>query len=202
MKLYFSPGACSLAPNIVAHELGLPIELVRVKDKKTPDGVDFWQINPKGYVPALQFDDGAVLTEGPVISQYLADQKPEAKLVPPAGSMERYRLQEMLGFINSELHKTFSPLFTPGTPAETKAERLEYLRKRFRTIDQALAGKTFLFGDQFTIADAYLFTVTNWSKFVQLDLSEFTNLMAFQGRVAARPAVQAAMVAEGLIKAS
>lgn len=202
MKLYFSPGACSLAPNIVAHELGLPIELVRVKDKKTPDGVDFWQINPKGYVPALQFDDGAVLTEGPVISQYLADQKPEAKLVPPAGSMERYRLQEMLGFINSELHKTFSPLFTPGTPAETKAERVEYLRKRFRTVDEALAGKTFLFGDQFTIADAYLFTVTNWSKFVQLDLSEFTNLMAFQGRVAARPGVQAAMVAEGLIKAS
>ncbi len=202
MKLYFSPGACSLSPNIVAHELGLSVELLRVKDKKTPDGRDFLAINPKGYVPTLELDNGEILTEGPVIAQYLCDQTPGSKLLPPFGSMERYRVQEMLGFINSELHKTFSPLFTPGTPDATRTERMEYLRRRFRTVDEALAGKTYLFGEQFTIADAYLFTVTNWAKFVQLDLSEFTNLMAFQGRVAARPAVQAAMVAEGLIKAS
>lgn len=198
MKLYYSPGACSLSPNIVAHELGLPLELIKVADKKTADGRDFWQINPKGYVPALELDGGEVLTEGPTIVQYLADQKPEAKLVPPAGTLERYRLLEMLGFINSELHKTYSPLFNPATVAETRSERLEYLRKRYRTIEQALAGKSYLFGDQFTVADAYLFTVTNWARFVKLDLADFPNLNAFQARVAARPAVQAAMAAEGL----
>jgi len=202
MKLYFSPGACSLAPNIVAHELGTSLELVKVTDKKTPDGRDFWQINPKGYVPALELDDGQVLTEGPVISQYLADQKPEAKLVPAAGTLERYRLLEILGFINSEIHKSYSPLFVPTTAAETRAERMEYLRRRYRTIEAALDGKSYLFGDQFTIADAYLFTVTNWSKYVKLDLSDYPNLMAFQARVAARPAVQEALIAEGLMKKS
>lgn len=202
MKLYYSPGACSLSPNIVAHELGLSLELVKVDNKKTPDGRDFWQINPKGYVPALQLDSGEILTEGPVIAQYLADQKPEAKLAPPAGSLARYRLLEMLGFINSELHKSYSPLFAPTTPAETRAERLEYLRKRYRTIEVALAGKSYLFGEQFTIADAYLFTVTNWARLVKLDLSDFPNVQAFQARVAERPAVRAAMIAEGLIKQS
>ena len=202
MKLYYSTGACSLSPNIVAHEIGLPIELVKIADKKTPDGRDFWQINPKGYVPALELDNGEILTEGPAIVQYLADQKPEAGLVPAAGTMERYRVQEMLGFINSELHKSFSPLFTPGTTDEVRAERLAYLNKRYRTVENALAGKSYLFGDQFTIADAYLFTVTNWARFVKLDLADFPNLLGFQARVAARAGVQAAMTAEGLLKKS
>ena len=200
MKLYYSPGACSLSPHIVAHEAGLALELVKVADKKTPDGRDFWQINPKGYVPALELDNGEVLTEGPAIVQYLADQKPDAGLIPAAGTLPRYRVQEMLGFINSEIHKTYSPLFTPGTTPEVRTERQEYLRKRYKTIEQALAGKSYLFGEEFTVADAYLFTVTNWSRFVKLDLSDFPNLMAFQARVAARPAVQAAMAAEGLHK--
>jgi glutathione S-transferase len=200
MKLYFSPGACSLSPHIVAHEVGLPLTLDKVSNKRTSDDRDFWQINPKGYVPALELDGGELLTEGTAIVQYLADQKPEAGLVPPAGSLARYRVQEMLGYINSELHKSYSPLFNPKTPAETREERLEYLRKRYAFIEQALAGKDYLFGDQFTVADAYLFTVTNWARLVKLDLADFPNVLAFQARVAARPAVQAAMTAEGLLK--
>jgi glutathione S-transferase len=201
MKLYYSTGACSLSPNIVAHELGLPVELVKIVQKQTPDGRDFLAINPKGYVPALELDDGSILTEGAVISQYLADKLPAAGLIPAAGTMERYRLLEMLGFISTELHKSYSPLFSPSTVAETRAERLAYLQKRYRTIEETLAGKQYLFGDQFTVADAYLFTITNWANFVKLDLSDFPNLQAFQARVAARPAVKAAMAAEGLIKA-
>ena len=200
MKLYFSPGACSLSPHIVAREAGIDIQLEKVdgKAKKTASGRDFWEINPKGYVPTLELDNGDILTEGPAIVQYLADQKPDSKLVPAAGTFERYRVQEMLGYINSELHKTFSPLFTPSTTPEVRAEREAYLRKRFKLLDTRLAGKSYLFGEHFTAADAYLFTVTNWSNFVKLDLSELPNLMAFQARVAARPAVQAAMQAEGL----
>jgi glutathione S-transferase len=202
MKLYFTPGACSLSPHIVAREVGFEPELVKIdSNKKTSDGRDFLTINPKGYVPALELDDGKILTEGPAIVQYLADQRPAAGLVPAAGTFERYRVQEMLGYINSELHKTFSPLFNPKTPQETRDERLEYLRKRFAFIDQGLEGKSFLFGESFGVADAYLFVVTNWAKFVKLDLSELKNLTAFQERVAARPAVRAAMTAEGLLKA-
>lgn len=203
MKLYFSPGACSLAPHIVANELGIALETEKVdgKAKKTASGADFWAINPKGYVPALTLDDGTVLTEGPVISQYLADQKPGSGLAPANGTMDRYRLQELLGYINSEIHKTYSPLFNEATSEETRNERKEYLKKRYALIEALLgAGKPYLTGDTFTIADAYLFTVTNWSKFVKLDLSGFPQLLAFQERVAARPAVQAAMKAEGLIK--
>lgn len=202
MKLYYSPGACSLAPHIVAEELGTPVDYVKVDGtaKKTQDGADFWKINPKGYVPALGLDNGEVLTEGPVISQYLADQKPQAGLVPAAGSIERYRLQEMLGYINSELHKTYSPLFDKTTPQETRDNRLAYLKKRYALIEQKLDGHDFLFGDRFTIADAYLFVVTNWANYVKLDLSEFPKLQAFQKRVAARPAVQKAMKQEGLLK--
>jgi len=198
MKLYFSPMACSLSPHIVASELGIKVALEKVDigAKKTHDGKDFFAINPKGYVPALELDSGEVLTEGPAIVQYLADKKPDAKLLPPAGSMERVRVQEMLGYINSELHKTYSPLFNPKTSPELRADREAYLRKRYALIEKALAGKTYLFGDQFTVADAYLFTVTNWAGFVKLDLAEFPNLVAFQARVAARPAVQAAMAAE------
>ncbi|MBK9034424.1 MAG: glutathione transferase GstA [Myxococcales bacterium] len=200
MKLYFSPGACSLSPHIVARELGLALELDKVDNatKRTAAGVDFLQKNPKGYVPTLELDGGEVLTEGPAIVQYLADLKPEANLAPPNGTMARYHLQEMLGFINSELHKSYSPLFNPASSPELRAASEAYLRRRYATIEAALAGKAFLFGDQFTVADAYLFVVTKWARFLKLDLSEFPNLMAFQDRVTDRPAVQEAMAAEGL----
>src|SRR6185295_10624723 len=192
MKLYFSPGACSLSPHIVAQEVGIPLTLVKVDTaKKTlADGGDYWAVNPKGYVPAMELDNGQLLTEGPTIVQYLADQKPDAKLLPAAGTMERYRVQEMLGYINSEIHKTYSPLFRPTTTPELRKDREEYLRKRYGLIEKQLAKGPYLFGEQFTVADAYLFTVTNWSNFVKLDLSEFPNLLAFQARVASRPAVQ------------
>ncbi len=202
MKLYYAPGACSLAPHIVAHESGQPVELVKVDvmSRKIAHDGDFLAINPKGYVPALQLDDGQVLTEGPAIVQYLADRKPGSKLAAPNGTLERYRLQEMLGFINSEIHKTWSPLFNPKALPEVRAERIEYLNKRYALVEKTLEGRDYLFGSQFSAADAYLFTVTNWGNFVKVDLSQFPNLMAFQKRVAARPAVQAAMKAEGLNK--
>ncbi len=201
MKLYYATGACSLSPHIVAHELGIPLTLVKVdmKAKTTADGTDFLTINPKGYVPALQLDSGVVLTEGPAIVQYLADQQP-GTLAPPNGTFERYQLQEMLGYLNSEIHKTYSPLFNPKTLPETRTEREEYLRKRYGLIEQRLAVGPYLFGAQFSVADAYLFTVTNWAKHVKLDMSAFPNILAFQERVAQRPGVQAAMTAEGLIK--
>ncbi|WP_437284309.1 glutathione transferase GstA [Sorangium sp. So ce406] len=200
MKLYFSPGACSLSPHVVARELGIELTLDKVDlaSKKTSSGRDFLAINPKGYIPALELDGGEVLTEGTAIVQYLADQKSEAKLMPPPGTMARYRVQEMLGYINSELHKSYSALFNPKTAPEQRQEREEYLRKRYGVIEAALAKGPYLFGEQFTVADAYLFTVTNWSNFVKLDLSAFPNLLAYQRRVAARPAVQGAMRAEGL----
>ena len=198
MKLYYSTGACSLSPNIVAHEAGIPIELVKVdtKAKTVAGGGDFLAVNPKGYVPALEISPGEVLTEGPAIVQYLADQKPQSGLVAPAGTLERYRQQETLGYINSEIHKSYSPLFYPDTPQQTRDERLAYLKKRYALLDKQLAGRDYLFGDRFTVADAYLFTVTSWAPYVKLDLSEYANLAAFQKRVAARPAVQAAMHAE------
>jgi len=203
MKLYYSPGACSLSPHIVAREAGIEIQLEKVdtKAKRTESGRDFLEINPKGYVPALELDNGELLTEGPVIAQYLADRKPEAGLVPANGSSERYRLQETLGYINSEIHKSYSPLFSPATPPEVREERKAYLRKRYALLDTKLAQQPQLFGEQFTIADAYLFTVTNWAGTVGLDLSEFAALNAFQQRVGARPAVQAAMQAEGMLQA-
>ncbi|MEO8810244.1 MAG: glutathione transferase GstA [Rhodanobacter sp.] len=200
MKLYYMPGACSLSPHIVALEAGIPLQLVKVdgKTKRTEHGEDFLQINPKGYVPALQLDSGELLTEGTAIVQYLADQKPESKLAPANGTLPRYHLQEFLGYINSELHKSYSPLFNPATSAEVRQERMEYLRKRYATLDGVLAKHDWLLGDHFTAADAYLFTVTNWASKVGLDLSEFKALTAFQQRAAARPKVQDAMQAEGL----
>ena len=202
MKLYYSPGACSLSPHIVARESGVDLALTKVDTGTKTIAVegDYYAVNPKGYVPALQLENGEVLTEGPAIVQYIADRKPEAGLVPHPGTLERYRVQEMLGYINSEIHKTYSPLFNAKTPPETVKERKDYLRKRYKLVDERLAGRDYLFGDRFTAADAYLFTVTTWSKYVDLDLSEFANLAAFQKRVAARPAVKAAMKAEGLIQ--
>lgn len=203
MKLFYSPGACSLSPHIVALEAGVPLQLEKVdlKAKRTEGSEDFWQVNPKGYVPALLLDNGELLTEGTAIVQYLADLKPESGLAPANGTLPRYRLQESLGYINSEIHKTYSPLFRPDTLVEVRHERKDYLRKRYAPLDAVLARQEWLLGDHFTAADAYLFTVTNWARLVELDLSEFPALLAFQQRVAARPHVQAAMLAEGLIKA-
>ena len=198
MKLYYMPGACSLSPHIVALEAGIPLQLVKVdgKTKRTEDGDDFLQINPKGYVPTLQLDSGELLTEGPVIVQYLADQNPASALAPAAGTLPRYRLQEMLGYINSELHKGYSPLFKQDTPDATRTERKEYLLRRYRLIEDVLAKQPWLLGDHFTVADAYLFTITNWAKHVGLNLSGFPAVLAFQKRVAERPAVRAALDAE------
>lgn len=202
MKLHYSPGACSLSPHIVAREAGIPITLERVDTKagRTQHGDDFLRINPKGYVPVLELDNGEVLTEGPAIVQYLGDLKPESGLVPASGTFARYRLQEMLGYINSEIHKTYSPLFKADTPDATRAEREAYLRKRYTLIEAILGRQPWLLGDHFTAADVYLFVVTNWAKAVKLDLSAFPSLLAFQKRVAARPAVQAALQDEGLVK--
>jgi len=204
MKLFFSPGACSMSPHIVAQELGIPVTLEKVdlaNKKLATGGADFWAINPKGYVPALLLDNGELLTEGPTIVQYLADSKPEAGLIPANGTLPRYRVQEMLGYINSEIHKSFSYLFNPKTAPETRKDREEHLHKRFALLDARLASQPYLFGEKFSVADAYLFTVASWAKHVKLDLSAFPNLLAFLGRVAARPAVQAALVAEGLVPA-
>jgi glutathione S-transferase len=202
MKLYYAPGACSLSPHIVAREAGIDLELekvdLRIHGIKSEN--DYYEINPKGYVPALEISPGEVLTEGPAIVQYLGDQKPNSGLVPPAGTLERYRQQEMLSYINSEIHKAYSPLFSDKTPEPTREDRKAHLRKRYKILDDRLAGRDYLFGDKFTAADAYLFTVTRWAHAVKLDLAEFKNLAAFQERVKARPAVKEAMKAEGLIK--
>jgi glutathione S-transferase len=202
MKLYYSPGACSLSPHIVARELGLPVELKKVnnKDKTFDGGGDFRKVNGKGYVPALELDNGQVLTEGPAIVQYLADQKPEAGLAPKAGSFERYKLQEWLNFITSELHKAFSPLFRPNTPEDYKPVAKENIGNRLQWLDQQLAGKDYLMGKTFTVADAYLFVVVGWSKHVGIDTSKYPNLSAYLARVGARPKVQEALKAEGLTK--
>ena len=202
MKLYYSPGACSLSPHIVAHELGtaLSIEKVDTKTKRTESGRDFWQINPKGYVPALELDNGEVLTEGPAIVQYLADQKGNTQLAPANGTLARARLQEMLNYITSEIHKTYSPLFKDDTPEATREERKAYLQRRYEYLERILAKQQWLLGDHFTVADAYLFTVTRWAAAVKLDLSGYPALLAFQERIAKRPGVQAAMLSEGLIK--
>jgi glutathione S-transferase len=202
MKLYYSPGACSLSPHIAMVEAGLSFEAIMAPTKthKLPDGSDFYAVNPLGYVPFLTLDDGRTLHEGPAIVQYIADQAPDKHLAPVAGSFERYKLQEWLNLIGTELHKGFSPLFTPNMPEEAKTMAKERLVSRLQWVDGELAGKQYLMGDQFTVADGYLFVVTNWGQYVGLDLAPFANLVAYRARVGARPAVIAAMKAEGLIK--
>ncbi len=199
-KLYYAPGACSLSPHIALREAGLSFELEQVdlKEKKTKSGDDFLKINPKGYVPALKLDDGYVLTEGPAIVQWIADQKPAAHLAPANGTTERYKLQEWLSFIGTELHKNFGPFFNPATPDATKAILAQTLAKRYAWVDEKLEGKDYVTGSQFTVADAYLFTITNWGQYVKFDLKDYPNVRAFQARVAARPKVQEALKAEGL----
>lgn len=201
MKLYYSPGTCALSPHIVARELGLPVQVQKIDNKaKTIDGGgDYWKVNGKGYVPALELDNGEVLTEGPAIVQYLADQKPESGLAPKAGSLERYRVQEWLNFITSEIHKQFSPLFKPNTPEDYKPVARENLANRFKWLDQQLAGKDYLMGKQFTVADAYLFTVLRWTVPMKIDLAPWPNLAAYLKRVGARPKVKEAMQEEGLL---
>lgn len=201
-QLYFAPGACSLAPHIVLRELGEDFSLVKVSTKthQTEDGADFYTINPKGYVPAIRLENGEILTEGAAISQFLADSKQATDLAPRAGTIERARLNEWLVFINSEVHKTFSPLFNPATTDEQKKAIKERLASRFDFIEKSLGdGRSYLTGEKFTIADAYLFVVVNWSNFTGIDIGPWAKLQAFQGRVAARPHTQAALKAEGLI---
>lgn len=200
MKLYFSPGACSLSPHIVLREAGAKFDLEQVdnKTKKTKSGADFWQINPKGYVPVLELDDGQRLTEGPAIVQYVADKYPDAGLVPPCGSFDRYRVQEWLNFITSEVHKSFGPLFRDTTPAEYKSIAKENIAKRYGYLEKHLAQHQYLHGEKFGVADAYLFTVSNWMKRVGMDIGEWPNVKAYVERIAARPKVQEAMKAEGL----
>ena len=202
MKLYYSRGACSLSPHIVLLEAGLPftVERVDLKAKKTEHGSDYLAINAKGTVPALQLDDGKVLTEGPAIVQYLADQKPESGLAPRAGSFERYQLMEILNYITSEVHKGFSPLFNPKISADWKASALANLEKKFDWLTGFLTGKTFLMGNTFTVADAYLFTVMNWTGYLKIDLGKWPVLTAYQSRIAQRPKVQQALKEEGLLK--
>ena len=202
MKLYYSPGVCSLSPHIALRESGLKFDLVLASTKthKLADGTDYYGINPKGYVPLLELDNGERLTEGPAIVQYIADQVPAKNLAPANGTMARYRLQEWLNFITSELHKGFSPLFNPAVPEEYKAIARTKLTDRLGWVNTQLEGKHYLMGDSFSVADPYLFTVANWGKHVGVDITPLAHLSAFMGRVAARPAVQEAMKAEGLIK--
>lgn len=199
MKLYFSPAACSNSPHIALREAGIDFELVKVNLKThtlAADGSDYTKINPKGYVPALHLDDGTLLTEGPAIVQYIADLKPESGLAPKAGTLARYQLQEWLGFINSELHKGFSPLFNPNNSEEVKAAARETLSRRLTYVAAHLDKNDYLMGQQFTVADGYLYTVLNWGQWTGIDIKQWPSLAAFFERVGARPAVRAAQAAE------
>ncbi|MDB6092037.1 MAG: glutathione S-transferase [Gammaproteobacteria bacterium] len=202
MKLYILPGACSMAADIALREAGIKFELVKVdrRTRKTPDGVDFSEVNSKGYVPALRLDSGEVLTEGVAVLQYIADLNPASKLAPPAGTMERYRLQEWLSFINSEIHKAFTPLFAPNASEDMKEYARANLTKRLGWSATALGSKPFLMGEQFTVADAYFFVVLGWSAHVNFDLGPWPVLQSYQERIGARPHTVEALVAEGLKK--
>ena len=204
MKLYYMPGACSLATHILLRETGAKFDIERVgRDKKTETGADFMAINPKGYVPALQLDDGEIVTENVVLHGYVADSKPDAKLAPAHGTRARLKQDELAVYISTEIHKGYSPLFNPAITEEGRKAAIERLTSRYNLIEQHLSdGRPYLTGDNFATVDAYLFTVTNWSTPLKIDLSAFPNVMAFQKRVAGRKAVQEAMIAEGLIKAA
>jgi glutathione S-transferase len=202
MKLYYYPGACSMAVHIALREAGISFDLDKVDLAKhrTADGEDFYKINPKGYVPALRLDDGQVLTEDAVLLQYVADQKSASGLAPKAGTMERYRVMEWLNFISSEMHKTLGALFNPKITPEWKEDRIALFGRRCDFLVQQLGGKPYLMGDKFTIADAYLFTILGWTNLFKLDMGKWPALQSYAGRIAARPAVKEAMKAEGLIK--
>jgi glutathione S-transferase len=204
MKLYYSPGACSLSPHIALLEAGLPYDLVKVdvRAKKLENGDDYYKVNPKGQVPALGLDSGEIMTEGPVIVQMIADQAAARNLAPARDSAERYKLQEWLNFITTELHKNFSPLFNPAIPDEVKAFFKDRIMGKFKYADQKLAGRDYLMGNGFTVADGYLYTMLRWADGNKMDLSALNNLMAYKDRVGARPKVQEALTKEGLMKAA
>jgi glutathione S-transferase len=204
MKLYYSPGSCSLASHIVLVESGTRFETVRVnlKDKRTADGRDYNSINPKGYVPSLELDNNELLTENTALLAYLGEQSPQSRLIAPAGTWDNYRVREWLGYISTELHKSCSPLFRPDTPEATIAAARALLARRLAFADQALTGKSYLMGDNFSVADAYLFVITTWFPRLQIDLTPYPHLKAFNERVAKRPAVIRAMTDEGLLKAA
>jgi glutathione S-transferase len=201
MKLYYSPGACSMAPHIVATELEIPLDLVKVDipNKKTADGGDFWRINAKGYVPALALDDGTVLTEVGVICQYLADQRPAAGLIAKAGTIERYQQMAALNFAATEVHKQLGALFNPKLTPEMREVQLGTIERRLSALEKMLEAKPYIMGDGFSAPDAYLFTVLNWAPRLKIDLAQWPNIQAFMARVGARPKVQATLKAEGLI---
>jgi glutathione S-transferase len=200
MKLFYSPGACSLSPHIVLREVGLPYKLERVdlKTHTTATGADFYGINGKGSVPALQLDDGRILTEGPAIVQYLADRKPDAKVAPASGTFERSELQEWLNYIGTEVHKTLGLLFNPKLPADFKEVVLANATKRFDYLSKQLAGRKFLLGDAYSVADAYLYTILRWTHIFKIDLGNWPVLQDYMTRIAARPAVREALKEEGL----
>ena len=202
MKLYYAAGACSMSPHIVLCESGLPFELVpaNLKTHQRADGSDYYAVSPKGYVPLLELDNGERLSEGPAIVQYIADQVPDKKLAPANGTVARAQMQAWLNFTATELHKGVAPLFNAATPADYKVIVVDRLMSRLKWADQQLAGKNYLMGEDFSVADPYLFTVTNWAAVVKVDISGFANIAAFRARMAARPAVHAAMKAEGLIR--
>ena len=202
MKLYFAPFACSLSPHIALREAGLSFELARVdlRTKKTSDGEDYTAINPKGYVPALKLDNGDVLSEGPAIVQYIADLRPEAGLAPARDSFARYRLQEWLNFISTELHKQFSPLFSPTLPAPQREQAIKKVKRRLAHVEEQLKAQAFLLGEQLSVADIYLFTVLRWTRTVRLDITEFTRVTEYLARIAGRPAVVAALAYESEAK--
>jgi glutathione S-transferase len=200
VKLFYSPGACSLSPHIVLREVGLPYKLERVdlKTHTTAGGADFYGINGKGSVPVLQLDDGRILTEGPAIVQYLADRKPDAKIAPPAGTFERSELQEWLNYISTEVHKLLGLLFNPKLPADFRLVVLDNASKRFDFLAKRLAGRQYLLGDTFSVADAYLYTMLRWTHLFKIDLGKWPVLQDYMARVAARPAVKEALNEEGL----
>ena len=202
MKLYYSPGACSLSVHITLIEAGMAFTPIAAPTKthQLPDGTDYYSINPLGYVPLLELNDATRLTEGPAIVQYIADQVPEKNLAPANGTVARAQMQGWLNFIGTELHKGFSPLFSPTTPTDFKPIVIEKLLSRFKWVDEQLAGKKYLMGDAFSVADPYLFNVSNWAPLVKVDLSSFANIATFREHMRERPAVQAAMRAEGLMK--
>jgi glutathione S-transferase len=202
VKLYFSPGACSLSPHIALREAGLSftLEQVDLKQKKTKPGADFLAVNAKGQVPVLELEGGERLTEGPAIVQYIADQAPASKLAPANGTLPRYHLQAWLNFITSEIHKSFTPLFKPNTPEEYRKITKENLAARFDLLGKRLTGRQYLLGDSFTVADAYCFTIVRWSRVHNIDIAKWPNLKAYMDRVAARPKVQEALKAEGLVE--
>ena len=202
MKLYYAPGACSLAPHIVAREAGLTFDLDQLDwaTMKTASGEEFLKVNPKGYVPALRLDDGNVFTESGVLIQYLADQNPAAGLIPAAGTMERYRVMEAINFISTELHKGFGPLWNKANSPDVHAAAKKQLAKRFDYLETVFTQQPFLTGNHFTVADAYLFTILNWTNFHAIDVAPWPKVKDFMSRVAARPKVQEALKAEGLVK--